>query len=314
MTARRTASPRYRIGARSAPYVAFVVLASTAFADDVADGNRLYHLGKYEEAAQRYGDALVDSPGSPLIRFNLAAAQYKEGDFADAVASLQKVAPTGDPSFDARVAYNLGNALVRLAESQESAAAQEAIASYEASLVAYKRAIGAEPAWDDPKFNHEVATRKLAALQKRLEEERKKQEEQQQEQQQQEQQEQPPPQDGEQDQEQGEQQPGGAPEEPNQSSEQGEPQPPPEPEPGDGEQQQQEPQPSEAEQPPAEEQPAPPQPGGGGEAVAGEESETDLDRQEAHGVLDTARGEEVRPDELRRLRGPAGVAEPAKDW
>jgi len=280
-----------------------------ALADAVGEGNRFYHLGKYDEAAQQYGDALVESPGSPLLRFNLAAAQYKQGKFSDAVASLEKIGATGDASFDARVAYNLGNSLVRQAQSQDESQPPEAVKAYETALLAYKRAMGLAPEWQDPKVNHEIAAQELEALKKRIEEERKKQEEeqqqqqeQQQDQQQQDQQQQDQQQQDQQqqDQQQQDQQqqppedPQGQPqpeqEEPNQSPEQQQPQP--QPQPGDEQQ----------------------EPGGAGAPEQAAASEEELDRQEAHGVVDTARDEEVRPEELKRLRGPAAVLEPAEDW
>jgi Ca-activated chloride channel family protein len=141
-----------------------------ARADQVGEGNRLYHLRRYDEAAQQYGDALVESPGSPLLRFNLAAAQYKQEKYTDAVASLEKIGTTGDASFDARVAYNLGNSLFRLAQTQDESQPQEAVKAYETALLAYKRAMGLDPGWTDPKANHEVAAYELEALKKRIEE------------------------------------------------------------------------------------------------------------------------------------------------
>lgn len=296
-----------------------------ASADQISEGNRLYHLHKYDEAAQQYGDALIDSPASPLLRFNLAAAQYKQGKFADAVASLQKVGVTGDGKLDARVAYNLGNSLYRLGESQASPKPEEAIKSYDAALAAYKRAMGADPGDANAKVNHEVVEHKLEELKQKLEEERKKQEEQQkqQEQQQQDQAQQDQQQEKQEQQDQGqeeqkekEQQQGGAPKEPNQSSE-GEQKPQPQPGQQQEEQQgeEQAKQPAEPQRPEGLPQEAQPQQGGEAQAVpAAPSSEQDLDRQEAFGVLDTARDEEVRPDELHRLRAPAAVLEPAQDW
>jgi len=291
--------------------------ARSASADQVAEGNKLYHEHKYEEASQRYGEALVDSPGAPILRFNLAAAQYKLGRYADAVASLQKIGASGDDKLDARVAYNLGNSLFRFGESQASSKPADALKSYDAALAAYKRAMGADSNDVNAKVNHEVVERKKAELEKKLEEEKKKQEEQQQQQQDQQQgQDQQQQDQGQEDQ----QKQGGGGQESNQSSEQQQKQQP-QPKPGEGERKQDQGEQQQAQQPqanepqPAQPQPAQPQQGaGGGEALAGEQGEKDLDRQEAYGVLDTARSEEVRPDELHQLRAPAGIAEPAQDW
>ncbi|WP_410969031.1 tetratricopeptide repeat protein, partial [Salmonella sp. SAL4444] len=59
--------------------------------DRAAEGNTLYGAGKYDEAAGKYGEGLIDSPASPLLQFNLAAALYKQGKYDDAIAALTKV-------------------------------------------------------------------------------------------------------------------------------------------------------------------------------------------------------------------------------
>ena len=314
--------------AATAALLLFLVFPARASADQVHEGNRLYHEGKYADAAQQYGDALIDSPGSPLLRFNLAAAEYKEGKYADAVASLQKIGPTGDEKLDSRVAYNLGNSLFRLGGQQAPGKPQDAIKSYEAALAAYKRAMGSDPEGVDAKVNHEVVEQKLADLKKQLEEQKKKQEEQQKQQDQQQQsqdqqkqqqdqgdQQQDQKQDQNQD-EQKQQQQGGAPQDSNQNSEQAEQKPQPQPGQGNQKQDQDQGQAQGGGQPQAQpEQQEQGDQGNGEGGVAGENSgEKDLDRQEAYGVLDTARGEEVRPDELQRLQGHAQVAEPSEDW
>jgi Ca-activated chloride channel family protein len=315
------------VGERRRAATAVLVLLTLAApagvsADQISEGNRLYHEGKYDEAAQQYGDALVDSPGSPLLRFNLAAAQYKLGRFEDAVKSLEQIEPSRDAAFDARVAYNLGNSLFRQGELRSSWNAREALPLYESALAAYRRAMGADPADTKAKFNHEVVERQIEALKKKIEEEeeKKRQEEEQKQEQEQEQEQQQDEQRQEQDEGQEEQQEqqeqeqqDGEPEEQDQSSEQGEEQPRPEQgeEPSEGQEESGEQQPE-----PGEESPAEPEPRPGSEESAQPEAapEQSLDQQEAQGVLDTAREDEVRPDELRRFRGPAGIYEPAQDW
>ena len=187
--------------------------------DRAAEGNSLYASGKYEDAASKYGEGLIDSPASPLLQFNLATALYKQGKYDDSIAALTKVAALGDAQWVAPTNYNMGNAYYRLAANAESSDPQKAIKNYEEALACYKRSMVADAADTDTKVNHEFVARKYDEFKKKLEEQKKQQEEQKQkqeeqqkqEQQQQDQAEQQPPQDqqdqqqGQQDQQQGQQ-------------------------------------------------------------------------------------------------------------
>jgi len=273
--------------------------------DRAAEGNHLYERGKYAEAAAKFGEGLVDEPGSPLLRFNLATALYKQGKFADASAEWSKLMAAGDPAWAGRASYNLGNAQYRLGANAETEDPQAAVASYEQALFAYKRAMSESPADPDPKFNHEVVARKLAALKKRLEEEKQKQEEQEKEQQQQEEQEQ---QDKQQQPEEQQQQEG----EPQRQQQQEQ----------QAQQEQEEQQAASSEKQPQEEQEPQQQAGQQqeeqAESPAGarqeREGERSPDQRAAQAILDTARNEEMSPEEVQRLPGVAVPGEPAQDW
>ena len=294
--------------------------------DRAAEGNRLYDQGKYNEAADKYGEGLVDAPESPLLQFNRGAALYKQGKYAEAITALTKIAASPDNKWAAPAAFNLGNAQAQLAGNAEQSDPQAAIASYEQALASYKRSMGADPGDDAAKFNHELVEHKVVALKKRLEEERKKKEEEQQKQQEQQQEQQPPPdeQQGEQDQQQEQEQEQGQqqPQEQNQTpQEQPEEQPQPQQDQA-GEQQQEEQQPQQQqEQAGQQEQPQEQQQqeqqaaqGGQGAPMAGEEGEPDPEKQAAQAVMDVARDEELGPEDINRPVVGAGVAEPAQDW
>jgi Ca-activated chloride channel family protein len=269
--------------------------------DRAAEGNRLYAAGKYAEAADRYGEGLVDAPRSPLLQFNRGAALYKQGKYAEAIEAWTKVAASGEEEWIARAAYNLGNAQYQLGSNAEQGDPQAAIASYVQALASYKRAMGADSQDEAPKFNHELVEHRLSELKRKLEEEKKRQEEQRQEEQEQQReqgQEDESPQEQQQEQATQEpQQPDGAEQrEERQDQEQAAEQPQPE----EGQQQEQ--------AQPEEQQAA------GGEPAAGEEPQRDLERQAAQAVIDVARDEELGPEDIQRPAGVAGVVEPAQDW
>lgn len=276
--------------------------------DRAAEGNRLYNAGKYGEAAEKYGEGLVDAPESPLLQFNLGTARYKEGKYADAISALGKVAANHDDAWAARAAYNLGNAQYRLANNAETSDPKAALAGYEQALVSYKRAMTADPNDPDPKFNHEFTAKKLAELKKKLEEEQKQKEEQQQKQQHQEAQpDQPPQQD---------QQAGGQDQPPDQPKQDEQAPPPSDEGAQSAEPKQDQPQPQQAagDTAPPEPQSAGQEGATGEEALAGGEEKETPDRQAARAIIDTARNEELGTEDLKRKLPVAGVAEPAEDW
>jgi Ca-activated chloride channel family protein len=262
------------------------------------EASRLYAAGKFDDAAAKYNEALIDDPDSALLHYNLGDAAYRQGKFDDARAALgQAVAAEESPSLTARAAYNVGNAVYRLGAAAEATEPQKALELYAESLVAYRRAMGVDPSDEDAKFNHELVEKKIADLRKKLEEQQKKQDEQKQDEQKRDQQ--------KQDQQ---QQP------PSDQRQQGDQQPQPQ-----DENQQQD---AEEQRPQADQQAGtgdhPDEPKGGqqagGTATPGTEPENQLAPRDAEALLDAQRDQEVRPDEVvKQLRG-AGVAEPREDW
>lgn len=294
-------------------------------------GNRLYETGKYAEAVEHYNQALVDDPDSPRLHFNLGDARYKTGKYDDALASFGKVT-TGDadPARTAHVAYNVGNTKFRQGEAMEAAEPQKALELWTDALLAYRRALGADPDDADAKFNHELVDRKIAALRKKLAQQQDDTK-QQQPQQGDQQQKQDQPQNAQQDQQQQQQQP--------QDGEQ-------QRRAGEQEQDQQDQQ--RAEQPGEEDQAkrdtpeqageneqdrTPQEEGGqqgqgsgqdqqgeGGEqerpdaAEAGAGGAREMTSEEAAALLDAQRAQEVQPGEIVERQQKARVAEPAEDW
>jgi len=295
--------------------------------DRAAEGNQLYADGKYEDAASKYGEGLIDAPASPLLEFNLTTALYKQGKYDDALAALNKLAANGDPAWTAPVAYNMGNIHFRLGAGAETTNPQQALQSWEQALADYKRAMVADAADENAKFNHEFVSRRIDELKKKLEEQQKqkeekeqqKQEQQQQDQQKQDQGQQDQPQESQkpQDQQQGEQ--GGEPQ-PAEDQPQAQQQPGEDQQPGEQQQGQPEPdqaggEPQQAHQPQQVQGDAtgePQQAQGGGTTVDGETD--DPKQQAARAVLDTARGEELGPEDIQRPAGVAGVGEAGQDW
>ncbi len=152
--------------------VAFAIMiiptpgSAQAGRDQVAEGNRLYEEGKFDEAHQMYLEALRENPESSLIRFNSGNALYQSQDFQRAMEAYQQAIDSGDPELASAAWYNLGNSLYR---GQQ----------LEPSLEAYKQALRLDPDDVDAKHNLE---RVLEQMQDEEQEEQDQQDDQQQDQ------------------------------------------------------------------------------------------------------------------------------------
>ena len=131
----------------------------------VVEGNRLFSEGKFSEAVESYGQALVDHPDSPLLNFNMGTAHYKAGQYTQALSSFSRV-QAGSENSDkdsertARTAYNMGNTQYQMGAQAEEQNPQAALAAYTNALASYRRALGADPTDQDAKFNYEFVTQK----------------------------------------------------------------------------------------------------------------------------------------------------------
>ncbi len=319
--------PRWRRGTAAAVVLAVV---SVGWLDPHArarEGNRLYEAGKYDEAVEHYNEALVDEPDSSRLHFNLGDARYKSGKYDDALASFGKVTTSdSDPARTARVAYNVGNTKVRQGEAVEATDPQKTLDLWTEALLAYRRALGADPDDADAKWNHELVERKIAALRKKLEEQQRQDEQQKQkqgDQQKQDEQSGQGQQQREQDreQQQREAQQGQQPQDQQEADQQQGPQPGEEeqakrdtPEHGEGNAEDRAPS-----------QQARQQGEDGGQAQerqqdrpeaarAGAGGEREMTSEEAAALLDAQRAQEVTPGEIAARQQKARVAEPAEDW
>lgn len=346
--ARRRRRRDGRVDGARAALLAFAVLLPAGAAraglldrepHPVNRGVEHFEKGEYEEAVSRFGEALVEAPASPLLQFDLAAALYKQGRYDEAIAALDKVAAEGGAEWSAGANYNLGNAHFRAGAAVEETEPQQALERWSQALLAYRRAMAADPGMEDAKFNHELVQHRIDELRRRLEEEAQQQDQQEQQEDgeqepQDDQAQEPPPeseeQPGEEEQEQREPE-GGDENQDGEEPPQEQPPPPgedgeqePQPQPDEGEQQapEEQEQPAEEEQaeggeqqqgePGGEEQPPTDAAAGGGVGEAGEEQRAA--EQAAQAVLDLARDEELGPQEIERRIDAAGIGEPVSDW
>ena len=92
----------------------------------VAEGNKLYMEEKYDEASNKYQDALLEDPTSTQIRFNMGNALFKKKKYDKALEAYGNVLNDKDPLFQSKANYNIGNTLYKQGELAKSIEAYEA--------------------------------------------------------------------------------------------------------------------------------------------------------------------------------------------
>ncbi len=127
------------------------VFSLNAFAQghrQVKEGNQLYAEEKYDEANNKYRDALIENPESPIVHFNIGDALYKKNNHEEALKSFEKATSSDDILVQSKSYYNVGNALYRLGKLPES-------------ILMYKKALELNPDDEDAKYNLEYVRAKL---------------------------------------------------------------------------------------------------------------------------------------------------------
>jgi len=115
----------------------------------VSEGNKYYAEGKFDEANDKYRDAEVSNPESPIVHFNIGDAHYKKRKYEEALQAYDKaLQKSDDVQLQAQAYYNRGNTLFRLNKWPES-------------LLAYQQALKLNPNDQDAKYNLEYVRAKI---------------------------------------------------------------------------------------------------------------------------------------------------------
>ena len=133
--------------------------------DEVLEGNSLFAEGRFDEAHEKYQQALDEDPSSAAIRYNLGDAEYKKSLYEEAIEAFSQATQTEDPELQSRASYNLGNALYRLGKLEDS-------------IQAYQNALRINPEDRDSKHNLEFVRSKLEEQEQQKEKQQEKQDKQ----------------------------------------------------------------------------------------------------------------------------------------
>lgn len=146
------------------------LLFSQSIRKKVADGNKLFIEEKYDEATNKYRDALIDDPESPQIQFNIGNAEYKKKKYEEAFTNYQKSLSTDDIMLQSQSYYNMGNTFYRMGKLPES-------------ILAYTQSLKYNPDDLDAKYNLEFVRKKLKDQANKQQSDNQQQQQQQQQQQ-----------------------------------------------------------------------------------------------------------------------------------
>lgn len=135
--------------------VAVAAVTAVGCSTAARQGERAYAAARWADAFEAFDRAHEAEP-APALAYNAGAALYRMERYADAVQRFRQAAAAPDPALRQRSFYNLGNAYVRLAESDP--ADPEPLFD---AIAAYEQALRLAPADADAKWNLELALRRL---------------------------------------------------------------------------------------------------------------------------------------------------------
>jgi len=121
----------------------FLSVAVQASQHQLKEGNRQFKNGHYEKALTLYEDALIDTPYSPILKYNAGAAAYMSKDPAKAARYFQETDEHAPPPLKNAAHYNRGNALFRDQRREDA-------------IEAYKQALRINPGDEDARYNLSV--------------------------------------------------------------------------------------------------------------------------------------------------------------
>jgi Ca-activated chloride channel family protein len=125
-----------------------VILHGQPGRETVTEGNQLFSEEKFDAAHNKYQDALLQDPASPLIQFNIGNVLYKKKNYEKVTEAYNRALDTDDPLLQSKVYYNIGNTLYRQNKLPES-------------ILAYEQALKLNPDDQDAKYNLEFVRNKL---------------------------------------------------------------------------------------------------------------------------------------------------------
>ncbi|MEK6645173.1 MAG: VWA domain-containing protein [Candidatus Firestonebacteria bacterium] len=119
-----------------------------SLAGKTKQGNKYYKHKQYDKALEKYRDAQISSPESPVLHFNIGNSNYKKEMYEQALPEFEKATYSKDIKIQAKTYYNAGNCLYKQNKLPES-------------IQYYKKALELDPNDEDAKYNIEFVQKKI---------------------------------------------------------------------------------------------------------------------------------------------------------
>jgi Ca-activated chloride channel family protein len=124
----------------------------------VRQANKNYSEGNFNEAINKYDQALVDKPEALRPKFNKANSYYRLDDLAKAMDLYGQVAAeTKDMGLVAKAKYNTGNCYFQRGSKQRDSNLQKALDEMKTSITFWRQVLDIEPENKKAAKNIEVA-------------------------------------------------------------------------------------------------------------------------------------------------------------
>ncbi|MHC4620319.1 MAG: tetratricopeptide repeat protein [Planctomycetota bacterium] len=124
----------------------------------VHQGNSLYSRGSFNEAIDKYEQALLEKPDAAEPKFNKANCYYRLDDLAKAMELYREVASESkDMNLVARARYNLGNCHFQQGLKQQDSNLEKALEGLKNSIGHWRQVLEIEPENEKAAKNIEVA-------------------------------------------------------------------------------------------------------------------------------------------------------------
>jgi Ca-activated chloride channel family protein len=122
------------------------------------DGNKLYGRGNYNEAINKYDEALIEEPQAMEPRFNKGNSYYRLDDLVEAQDWYREVAAESkDMELVTKAKYNLGNTYFQQGMKQRDSNLQKALEDLQTSIGCWRGVLDIEPENEKAARNIEAA-------------------------------------------------------------------------------------------------------------------------------------------------------------
>ena len=149
-------------------------LSGSLFAGGVAEqihhGVQAYQQHNFKAAAGAFESALKREPASPESAFDLGTAEYRDGNYSQALKSFQQAeaANTAPQELQARASYDQGKSLAKLGDAQVVKDPRGAVQDYKKGVEAFRRTLQVDPSMKKAGYNIEVLRRRIKKLEQKL--------------------------------------------------------------------------------------------------------------------------------------------------